>query len=103
MEDFKGQNYLEVKGKIEAGCECNVLVETKKVDEKEKTKEETVLETVPPAGESVKLGTPIKIIIPEVEYKYPDFTSGYSLVKIEDYCNKHEVVMIYTLMPHISY
>ena len=93
IEDFTGQNYLEVKGKIEAGCECNVLVETKKVDEKEKTKEETVLETDPPAGESVKLGTPIKIIIPEIEYKYPDFTSGWSLVKIEDYCTKHEVTL----------
>ena len=94
MEDFKGQNYLEVKGKIEAGCECNVLVETKKVSEKEKTKEETVLETDPPAGESVKLGNPIKIIIPEIEYKYPDFTSGYTLAKIEDYCQKHEVTLL---------
>ena len=93
MEDFTGQNYLEVKGKIEAGCECNVLVETKKVDEKEKAKEETVLETVPPAGESVKLGTAIKIIIPEIEYKYPDFTSGYTLAQIEEYCAKHEVTL----------
>ena len=91
MEDFTGQNYLEVKGKIEAGCECNVLVETKKVDEKEKAKEDTVLETVPAAGESSKLGNPIKIIIPEVEYKYPDFTKGYTVTKVEDYCRDHEI------------
>ncbi len=93
MEDFTGQNYLEVKGKIEAGCECNVLVETKKVDEKEKAKEDTVLSTVPPAGESVKLGTAIKIIIPEIEYKYPDFTSGYTIASIEQYCAKHEITL----------
>lgn len=91
LEDFSGQNYLEVKGKIEAGCECNVLVETEKVDEKSKVKEDTVLRTEPAAGESSKLGNAIKIIIPEVEYKYPDFTSGYSLVKIEDYANKHDL------------
>ena len=91
MEDFTGQNYLEVKGKIEAGCECNVVVETKKVDEKSKAKEETVLETVPAAGESSKLGEQITIIIPEVEYKYPDFTSGYTIAQIEEFAKKHEL------------
>ncbi len=91
MEDFTGQNYLEVKGKIEANCECNVLVETEKVDEKNKSKESTVLKTIPAAGESSKLGNPITIIIPEVEYKYPDFTSGYTLSKVEDYCREHEL------------
>ena len=91
LEDFTGQNYLEVKGKIEAECECNVLVETEKVDEKQKAKEDTVLRTEPAAGETSKLGNPIKIIIPEVEYKYPDFTSGYTVSKVEDYCRDHEL------------
>ena len=91
MEDFTGQNYLEVKGKIEANCECNVVVETKKVDEKSKAKEETVLETVPAAGESSKLGNQITIIIPEVEYKYPDFTSGYTVAQVEEFAKKHEL------------
>ena len=91
MEDFTGQNYLEVKGKIEAGCDCNVVVETKKVDEKSKAKEETVLETVPAAGESIKLGNQITIIIPEVEYKYPDFTSGYTIAQVEEFAKKHEL------------
>ena len=91
LEDFTGQNYLEVKGKIEAECECNVLVETEKVDEKSKAKAETVLKTEPAAGESSKLGSPIKIIIPEIEYKYPDFTSGYTLDSIEEFCEKHEI------------
>ncbi len=91
LEDFSGQNYLEVKGKIEAECNCNVVVETKTVDESKKVKEDTVLETVPAAGEESKLGEQITIIIPEVEYKYPDFTSGYTLDKIEKFCEKHEV------------
>ena len=91
MEDFSGQNYLEVKGKIEAECNCNVTIETKTVAENKKVKEDTVLETKPAAGESSKLGEQITIIIPEVEYKYPDFTSGYTLAKIEDFCKKHEI------------
>jgi len=91
MEDFIGQNYLEVKGKIEAQCECNVVVETEKVDEKEKVKEEEVLRTEPKAGEASKLGNQIKIIIPEIEYKYPDFTKGYTVSKIEEFAKKHEL------------
>ena len=91
MQDFIGQNYLEAKGKIEVGCECNVLIERKKVDEKSKAKEDTILETIPPAGESIKLGENITIVIPEVEYKYPDFRSGYTIAKIEEFCKKHEV------------
>ncbi len=91
MEDFTGQNYLEVKGKIEAQCECNVLVETETVDEKAKVKEEEVLRTEPAAGEASKLGNQIKIIIPEIEYKYPNFTSGYTISKIEEFASKHEL------------
>ena len=95
MENFIGQNYLEVKGKIEAGCQCNVSVETKKVDEKNKKKENTVLETKPKAGESSKLGSTITIVIPEVEYKYPDFTSGYTRSKIDKYAKEHEINVEY--------
>ena len=91
MKDFVGQNYLEAKGKIEIECQCNVVVETKKVDEKSKVKEDQVLETVPKAGEETKLGEQITIIIPEVEYKYPDFTKGYTLAKIEEFAKKHEL------------
>ncbi len=95
MEDFTGQNYLEVKGKIEAGCQCNVVVETEKVDEKKKVDEEEVLRTVPEAGKSSKLGAQITIVIPEVEYKYPDFTSGYTVSKIDDYAKKHDLKVEY--------
>ena len=93
LEDFTGQNYLEVKGKIEAECECNVVIETEKVDEDKNKKidENAVLKTVPAAGESSKFGEQIKIIIPDVEYKYPDFTSGYTVAQIEDFAEKHEL------------
>ena len=91
MEDFTGQNYLGVKGKIEAQCQFNVLVETDKFDEKKKVDEDEVLKTVPAAGESIKLGNPITIIIPEVEYKYPDFTKGYTKAKVQEYADKHDL------------
>jgi serine/threonine-protein kinase len=95
IEDFTGENYLVAKGKIEAQCECNVTVETEKVDEEKKVKEDTVLRTEPAAGESSKLGSQIKIIIPDVEYKYPDFTKGYTLAQIEEFAKKHELKLEY--------
>ena len=91
VEDFTNENYLVAKGKIEAQCECNVVVETEKVEEGKDVKEDIVLKTVPGAGEASKLGDQIKIIIPEVEYKYPDFTKGYTIDKIEDFAKKHEL------------
>lgn len=95
VEDFTGKNYLEAKGKIEAQCECNVTVEEEIVSEDKKIKEDTVLRTEPKAGESSKLGSQIKIYIPKVEYKYPDFTRGYTLEQIEEFASKHELKLEY--------
>ncbi len=95
VEDFTGENYLVAKGKIEAQCECNVTVEAETVSEDKKVKEDTVLRTEPSAGESSKLGSQIKIIIPNVEYKYPDFTKGYTVAQIDAFANKHELKLEY--------
>ena len=95
MEDFTGENYLVAKGKIEAQCECNVTVEAETVSEDKKVKEDTVLRTEPAAGESSKLGSQITIVIPNVEYKYPDFTKGYTTAQIDAFAKKHELKLEY--------
>ena len=95
VEDFTGENYLVAQGKIEAQCDCNVTIEKENVSEDKKVKEDTVLRTEPKAGQSSKLGSQIKIIIPNVEYKYPDFTKGYDISKIEEFANKHELKLEY--------
>lgn len=91
MENFIGENYLVAKGKIEAQCECNVEIVTQTVDESKKPKEDEVIKTEPAEGEKSKLGSPIKIYVPKVEYKYPDFTKGYTIAKIEEFASKHEL------------
>ncbi len=91
MEDFTGENYLIAQGKIEAKCQCNVEIVAEAVDESKKPKEDTVLKTEPAAGDKSKLGSPVKIYIPKVEYKYPDFTKGYTIAKIEEFVSKHEL------------
>ena len=91
MENFIGENYLIAQGKIEALCQCNVEIVEEAVDESKNPKEDTVLKTEPAEGEKSKLGSPIKIYIPKVEYKYPDFTKGYTVAKIEEFASKHEL------------
>ena len=91
VEDFTGKDYREVKGKIEAECDCNVLVEFEKVDEKDNLKEDTVIRTEPASGEKSKMGETITIYIPEIEYKYPDFTSNYTISMIEEFADKHDL------------
>ena len=92
VEDVVGEDYKVAQGKIEGKCNCNVIFETETIPEKDKkAKEGKVLKTVPAAGEKIKLGEQITIIIPEIEYKYPDFTKDWSMVKIEDFCEKHEL------------
>ena len=91
MEDFTGENYLIAQGKIETKCQCNVEIVAEAVDESKKPKEDVVLKTEPAAGEKSKLGSPVKIYIPKVEYKYPDFTKGYTIAKIEEFASKHEL------------
>lgn len=89
VEDFTGQNYLEVKGKLEEKCDCNVVIEKEKISEDDKKEENTVLRTEPSVGEAVKPGKQITIFIPDIVYKYPDFTSGYSVGSVEEYCRTH--------------
>ncbi len=92
VEDVTGENYLVAQGKLEGKCNCNVLIETEDIPEKDKkAKEDTVLRTVPAAGEKSKLGEQITMYIPNIIYKYPDFTKDWSMVKIEDFCEKHEL------------
>ena len=91
VEDFIGENYLEVKGKIEAKCECSVAIEKEKVSEDDKKKEDEVIKIVPAPGEASKLRETITIYIPDIEYKYPDFTDGFTMVQIEEFAEKHKV------------
>ena len=65
------------------------------MDEEAKKKEDTVLRTIPAKNEQSKLGETITIVIPEVEYKYPDFTKGYTIDQIDEFAEKHELKLEY--------
>ena len=90
IENYVGQNYYEVKGKLEAN-EINVTVEKKEVEDKE-IKENTILEQTPTAGTKVTKGGTVKLIIPDVITKYPNFvTEGWKVADIQKFCDEYGI------------
>lgn len=92
LDDYKGKNYLEIKGKLDA---LGVQVIVEKKDEKDKTSEENIIiDQSPAAGEKVSKGDYVTLYIPEVDI-YPDFTSGnYTYEDVVSYLEKYGVTIV---------
>ena len=91
LDDFKGKNYLEIKGQLEAK---NVHVIVEKRDSKDKDVEENIiLDQSPKAGEKVTKGDYVTLYIPNVD-KYPNFANGhYTFEDVEEYLKKYNVTI----------
>lgn len=93
MEDYTGKNYIEVKTLLETKYGCNVVVEKLKVKEEDHKEPDTVIDSNPKPGETVKNGSSITLFIPEVEVVYPDFTTGYTLEQVEEFAKKYNLTL----------
>ena len=93
IEDYTGESYLEVKGRLET-LGLYVLIERRDV---EKTDEETyedgvIIDQSIEPGEKVSAGTNITLYIPNIVTNYPDFTSGeYTVEDVEDFADTYEL------------
>lgn len=93
IEDYTGQSYLEVKGRLET-LGLYVLIERKDVEETEEDTYEDgeIIEQSIEAGEKVSAGTNITLYIPNIVTNYPDFTNGeYTVEDIEDFADTYEL------------
>ena len=92
LEDYIGQNYYEIKGKLEANG-LVVTVEKKEVDDKEIT-ENTIIEQSPGVGTKVIKGGTVKLTIPDVITKYPNFVSeGWTVEDIQKFCDEYGLTL----------
>ena len=93
IEDYTGESYLEVKGRLET-LGLYVLIERRDVEETdEETYEDGVIidQSIEP-GEKVSAGTNITLYIPNIVTNYPDFTSGEYIVEdVEDFADTYEL------------
>ena len=93
LEDYTGKNYLTVKGTLEA-YGIYVLVEKKDVDENSTTDANTIISQSVAAGSKAATGDTVILYIPNVVVKYPDFTSGYTIDQIKDFCTKNGLNLV---------
>ena len=95
IEDYTGESYLEVKGRLEA-LGLFVLIERQDVEETDDVDYEDGLiidQSIEP-GEKVSAGTNITLYIPNVVTNYPNFTDGsYTVEAIEDFADTYELTL----------
>ena len=95
IEDYTGESYLEVKGKLEA-LGLFVLIERQDVEETDDVDYEDglIIDQSIEAGEKVSAGTNITLYIPNVVTNYPNFTDGtYTVEAIQDFADTYELTL----------
>lgn len=92
LENYVGKNYYEVKGKLEANG-IKVEIEKKKIDDKE-IKENTIIEQSPKVGTKVTKDDTVKLIVPDIITKYPDFIGeGWRVEEIQSFCDENNITL----------
>ena len=93
LENYVGQNFHEVKGKLEA-FGIKVVEEKKDIekDEKDTVKDNQILEQRPIAGTKVVEGDTVTLVIPNLVVKYPNFVEEkWTKDAIEKFCKEYEI------------
>ncbi len=92
LEDYTGKNYLTVQGTLEA-YGIYVLIEKKDVEDPEKYEgSEVVGQSVEP-GQRVSAKDTVKLYIPNISVKYPDFTT-YTIDQVREFCDKNNINLV---------
>ena len=106
IEDYTNENYLEIKGKLEA-LGLNVIIERKEVDENDKENEYEdgkIIEQSVAAGERLSKGDTITLFIPDIFSLYPDFTNGdYTTEDVEDFAENYGLILDIDYIPTDEY
>lgn len=93
LENYVGQNYFEIKGKLEA-YGLKVVQELKSVEESEDITENKILEQRPIAGTKMVEGDTVTFILPDIIVKYPDFVQDkWTKEAIENFCKEYGVAV----------
>ena len=95
IEDYTGKNASEIKGKLEA-LKVQVIIEKKEVDltDGETYKENIIIGQSIEAGEKISEGSSIKLYVPKLDNKYPDFVNeNYSVEEVENFCSEYGVTL----------
>ncbi len=93
IEDYTGQSYLEIKGKLEA-LGLRVIIEKKDVEEGQENDYEDgkIIDQSEKEGARLSVNDKITLYIPNIITKYPDFTNGdYTEEDVRDFASVYEL------------
>lgn len=101
IENYVGQNYIEVQTKLESLYKMKVTIEKKEVDLGDKNieeeKQKIVEQSIEPGTEvivSEDNPTKITLYIPDAYDGYPDFVAeGWSVEDIKEFAKKYEITV----------
>lgn len=89
VEDYVGKNYLVAKSSLEQNGIRVIIEKTNIIDDL--YEENIVANQSIVAGEKINKGETITLYIPDVISTYPDFTTGYTVSEVGEFCDKHGV------------
>ena len=93
IEDYKGKNWQEVYGALDA-LGLVVKTEEREVENPKDHKEGEIIEQSIKKKKKVAVGTEITIVYAKVDEVYPDFTNGsYSVDEVQSFCDEHGVTL----------
>lgn len=92
IEDYTGQNFNEVKGKLSA-YNINVVQEKKEVKDKKDLSDNEIIGQSVEAGKKLSPNESITLYIPDITTKYPDFSNGYTVDSVKSFCDANGVTL----------
>lgn len=102
MEDYIGKNVIEIRTMLEIQRKVNVIVEKKDLEDVSKYTINDIIDQSPTVGTIINEGDTIRLYVPNIVDKYPDFTSGdYTLEDIRAFGEKYnlEITVNYVESP----
>jgi len=91
LENYVGKNYYEIKAMLEEK-NIYVLTEKKEVDDKDKVKENEIIEQKPGVGTKVVEGDTVTLVIPDIITEYPDFVlETWTVNDIKAFCTEYNI------------
>jgi serine/threonine-protein kinase prkC len=92
IEDYTGQNFNEVKGKLSA-YNINVVQEKKEVKDKKDLNDNEIIGQSVEAGKKLSPNESITLYVPDITTKYPDFSNGYTVDSVKSFCDANGVTL----------
>jgi len=94
MEDFIGENYIEIQTILENVHKLKVTIEKKDVDDVTKYGDQEIIDQNKAVGTKLAEGDEVILYIPNIIDGYPDFVEdGWSLEEVQTFCDKYGITL----------